>query len=172
MLATFAAGHSFYLFLKNTSEFNETIVADNPASVSSLIAGIFILAGVHYAANTILSLLFLKLENSDQFINSFKNVIAGTLPSYAIGLVGVFLFHLAFLRFGLMFGVVVLPLVVFGYIAYRIHFETLELKTKEIYESSRIHLATVEALATAIDARDQVGVGHVRRTQIYAVGME
>jgi diguanylate cyclase (GGDEF)-like protein/putative nucleotidyltransferase with HDIG domain len=34
-----------------------------------------------------------------------------------------------------------------------------------------MHLATVEALATAIDARDQIGMGHVRRTQIYAVGL-
>ena len=49
--------------------------------------------------------------------------------------------------------------------------ERLEQKTAEITEASRIHLATVEALATAIDARDQVGVGHVRRTQIYAVGI-
>ena len=47
----------------------------------------------------------------------------------------------------------------------------MKLKTKEITEASRVHLATVEALATAIDARDQVGVGHVRRTQIYAVGL-
>jgi diguanylate cyclase (GGDEF)-like protein/putative nucleotidyltransferase with HDIG domain len=38
-------------------------------------------------------------------------------------------------------------------------------------EASRIHLATIEALATAIDARDQLGVGHVRRTQIFAVGV-
>ncbi len=54
---------------------------------------------------------------------------------------------------------------------YRIHIKSLEQKTKEITEFSRVHLATVEALATAIDARDQVGLGHVRRTQIYAVGI-
>ena len=56
-------------------------------------------------------------------------------------------------------------------VAYRIHVKSLEQKTKEITEFSRLHLATVEALATAIDARDQVGLGHVRRTQIYAVGI-
>ena len=44
-------------------------------------------------------------------------------------------------------------------------------KTKELVDANRLHLATVEALATAIDARDQVGIGHVRRTQIYAVGI-
>ncbi len=56
-------------------------------------------------------------------------------------------------------------------LAYRAHVKSLEQKTKQITEFSRVHLATVEALATAIDARDQVGLGHVRRTQIYAVGI-
>jgi diguanylate cyclase (GGDEF)-like protein/putative nucleotidyltransferase with HDIG domain len=54
-----------------------------------------------------------------------------------------------------------------------LHFQaqTLTRKSREISEASRIHLATVEALATAIDARDQIGEGHVRRVQILAVGM-
>lgn len=64
-----------------------------------------------------------------------------------------------------------LPSFVVGFLGYKKFVERLEQKTAEITEASRIHLATVEALATAIDARDQVGVGHVRRTQIYAVGI-
>jgi diguanylate cyclase (GGDEF)-like protein/putative nucleotidyltransferase with HDIG domain len=36
---------------------------------------------------------------------------------------------------------------------------------------SKVHLATAEALATAIDAKDQTTHCHVRRVQIYAVGM-
>ena len=56
-------------------------------------------------------------------------------------------------------------------VGFRIHVDRLAQKTRQISEASRIHLATVEALATAIDARDQIGIGHVRRTQIYAVGI-
>jgi diguanylate cyclase (GGDEF)-like protein/putative nucleotidyltransferase with HDIG domain len=78
---------------------------------------------------------------------------------------------LAFNHFGIEFGIVLIPLAIFGNLAYKIHTRSLEQKTRQITESSRMHLATVEALATAIDARDQVGVGHVRRTQIYAVGI-
>ncbi|MEP6787535.1 MAG: HD domain-containing phosphohydrolase [Acidobacteriota bacterium] len=78
---------------------------------------------------------------------------------------------LLFAQFGLAFGFVLVPQVVAGIIAYRIHLRRLAQKTKEISEASRVHLATVEALATAIDARDQVGMGHVRRTQIFAVGI-
>lgn len=75
------------------------------------------------------------------------------------------------MRFGFDFlwvlGVVSIACGVF----YTVHKRTLRQKTREISESSRMHHATVEALASAIDARDQIGVGHVQRTQIYAVGL-
>jgi diguanylate cyclase (GGDEF)-like protein/putative nucleotidyltransferase with HDIG domain len=44
-------------------------------------------------------------------------------------------------------------------------------KTRETKELSRIHFATAEALATAIDAKDQTTHCHVRRVQIYAAGL-
>lgn len=47
----------------------------------------------------------------------------------------------------------------------------LNAKTRETEELSRIHFATAEALATAIDAKDQTTHCHVRRVQVYAAGM-
>jgi diguanylate cyclase (GGDEF)-like protein/putative nucleotidyltransferase with HDIG domain len=47
----------------------------------------------------------------------------------------------------------------------------LSANTRETEELSRIHFATAEALATAIDAKDQTTHCHVRRVQIYAAGM-
>jgi len=47
----------------------------------------------------------------------------------------------------------------------------LHVKTRESEELSRIHFATAEALATAIDAKDQTTHCHVRRVQIYAAGL-
>lgn len=47
----------------------------------------------------------------------------------------------------------------------------LSAKTRETEELSRIHFATAEALATAIDAKDQTTHCHVRRVQIYAAGL-
>lgn len=44
-------------------------------------------------------------------------------------------------------------------------------KTREAENLSRIYFATAEALATAIDAKDQTTHCHVRRVQIYAAGM-
>lgn len=47
----------------------------------------------------------------------------------------------------------------------------LRAKTREAEDLSRLHFATAEALATAIDAKDQTTHCHVRRVQVYAAGM-
>src|SRR5262245_33421708 len=57
------------------------------------------------------------------------------------------------------------------YLIYRSARNRLQAKTNEIEALSKLHLATAEALATAIDAKDQTTHCHVRRVQIYAAGM-
>ena len=57
------------------------------------------------------------------------------------------------------------------YLIYRGARSRLQSKTNEIEALSELHLATAEALATAIDAKDQTTHCHVRRVQIYAAGM-
>lgn len=94
-----------------------------------------------------------------------------SLAGHFVAMVAAIVMFAAFRHFGNTFGLVIIPVVILGHVSYQIHLRRLAQKTKEIVDASRLHLATVEALATAIDARDQVGVGHVRRTQIYAVGI-
>ena len=89
----------------------------------------------------------------------------------AVVIIGLGLVWFLFYHFGAEILFVLAPVGVGGALGYRMHLRRLAVKTREVSEASRVHLATVEALATAIDARDQVGIGHVRRAQIYAVGM-
>src|SRR5205807_1932043 len=74
-------------------------------------------------------------------------------------------------RFGLVYVLLSVPLIAATYWTYKIYFERVNAKTREAEELSRLHLATVEALATAIDAKDQTTHCHVRRVQIYADGL-
>ena len=78
----------------------------------------------------------------------------------------------------LIYGTFLLPLLIFTpisilatYLIYRSARARLRSKTNEIETLSQLHLATAEALATAIDAKDQTTHCHVRRVQIYAAGM-
>src|SRR5215217_3536104 len=81
------------------------------------------------------------------------------------------------LALGLAFGTVLLPYlllapisIVATYLIYRGARARVQSKTDEVEALSQLHLATAEALATAIDAKDQTTHCHVRRVQIYAVG--
>src|SRR2546425_10319007 len=65
-----------------------------------------------------------------------------------------------------------LILVIAGsYAARKILLGRLSAKAREAEDMSRLHLATAEALATAIDAKDQTTHCHVRRVQLYAMAM-
>jgi diguanylate cyclase (GGDEF)-like protein/putative nucleotidyltransferase with HDIG domain len=57
------------------------------------------------------------------------------------------------------------------YLIFRSATSRLRSNAIEIEAMSQLHLATAEALATAIDAKDQTTHCHVRRIQVYAAGM-
>lgn len=73
--------------------------------------------------------------------------------------------------FPLLYLVLVPVSILVTYLIYRSAKTRLQAKADEVEALSRLHLATVEALATAIDAKDQTTHCHVRRVQIYAAGM-
>lgn len=171
LIATFVAAKVFYLVLYSIGDFSSGNSFASESPLSLVIPSVLLLAVVDFLVYTISLSIFGKLENEDSFVSILKETVTAWAFNYSLGLVGGLILHFAFISFGLWFGLFVLPIVIVGHVAYRIHLQKLEQKTREISESSRIHLATVEALATAIDARDQVGIGHVRRTQIYAVGI-
>ncbi|MCZ2390097.1 MAG: diguanylate cyclase [Acidobacteria bacterium] len=76
-----------------------------------------------------------------------------------------------FLVFGLTFVLILFPIAACVAAAHRIHNNGLRKKSEMIERANRLNQTTVEVLATAIDARDQVGTGHIRRLQIYALGL-
>lgn len=171
IISTFVSAKVFYLFLYKVGGLAPDEVFASEVAIIWLIPAVILLAVVNFAVYTILFSVFLRTESEYSFLSLLKETASASSVNYLLGVFGGLLFHFVFLAFGLWFGLFLLPIVIIGHLAYRIHLQKLAQKTRELTESSRIHLATVEALATAIDARDQVGIGHVRRTQIYAVGI-
>ena len=60
---------------------------------------------------------------------------------------------------------------VLAYRTYRLFLARIEDQQRHVQEMSDLHLATIEALALAIDAKDEVGQRHVRRMQVLATGL-
>lgn len=57
------------------------------------------------------------------------------------------------------------------YRTYKVYLGRIEDEQRHVKEVSDLHLATIEALARAIDAKDQTSQNHIRRVQHYAAGL-
>ena len=54
---------------------------------------------------------------------------------------------------------------------YRVYSDRVEDERRRAGEMSHVHLATIEALALAIDAKDQTATSRIRRVQVHAAGL-
>ena len=57
------------------------------------------------------------------------------------------------------------------YRTYKVYMGRVQDQQRHVQQVSDLHLATIEALALAIDAKDQTGQRHIRRVQVYAAGI-
>lgn len=67
--------------------------------------------------------------------------------------------------------VIIVPLLVVSYLTFRTAMGRVEDSNQHLSELNRLYLSTIETLAMAIDAKDQITHGHIRRVQAYAVGL-
>ena len=165
VLATFFSAVAYYIAFQYFSSVGDLALGATRIPGPVLVGTCFMVL-THFAQRMALGYLLSSTPSGTGRTFDVRNAI----PS-AISFVATIFLYVIFNHFGIELGLVLVPVAVAGDLAYKFHLRQVEIQTKLISEASRIHLATVEALATAIDARDQVGMGHVRRTQIYAVGI-
>ena len=66
---------------------------------------------------------------------------------------------------------IIVPLLVISYLTFRTAMGRVDDTTKHLAQLNDLYLSTIETLAMAIDAKDQITHGHIRRVQAYAVGL-
>jgi putative nucleotidyltransferase with HDIG domain len=66
---------------------------------------------------------------------------------------------------------VILPLLLISYLTLKTSLGRVEDANLHLTELNRLYLSTIETLAMAIDAKDQITHGHIRRVQTYAVAL-
>jgi diguanylate cyclase (GGDEF)-like protein/putative nucleotidyltransferase with HDIG domain len=67
--------------------------------------------------------------------------------------------------------IISVPLLAVTYFTYRVYLDRVETSNRHAEQMAELHLKTIEALAIAIDAKDEVTPDHVHRVQIYATGL-
>ena len=66
---------------------------------------------------------------------------------------------------------VIVPLLLVLYFTFAASMGRVADANRHLEQLSRLYMSTIETLATAIDAKDQITHGHIRRVQLYAVGL-
>lgn len=66
---------------------------------------------------------------------------------------------------------VVLPLLLVLYFTFKTSMERVEDANRHVEQINSLYMSTIQTLAMAIDAKDQITHGHIRRVQGYAVGL-
>ncbi len=66
---------------------------------------------------------------------------------------------------------VFVPLLVLSYASSKLSTARVEEANTHLNEVSKLYLSTIEALAMAVDAKDQVTSGHIRRVQVHSVAL-
>jgi putative nucleotidyltransferase with HDIG domain len=116
------------------------------------------------AMSTIIGLTEDKLISkvwNDSYLWSF--------PYYMVGAAAAGLIHFLNTHIGWQSSLLVLPPIYLMYRSYRLYLGKLETEKRHAEQVSILHLRTIEALALAIEAKDQTTGEHLQRVRVYAM---
>lgn len=124
---------------------------------------------VFFLANTAPVALVISLTESRPFLRTWAQCDFWAFPYYLGGAAVVQLTSMADHYIGWQWVLLTGPVVYLIYRSYRLYLERLENEKQHAEELSSLHLRTIEALALAIEAKDQTTGAHLQRVKIYAM---
>ena len=146
-------------------------LASGHAPIAPLVVPLVALTIVYFALNSGLTAVAVGLDTRqspiDVWKKNFRWLWIGYLGSASIAFVLVLLIQ----QHSVAAAAMVLPLFAVFYLTLRATFGRLDDAGRHLGDMDRLYLSTVETLAMAIDAKDDVTHSHVRRVQAYAVGL-
>jgi putative nucleotidyltransferase with HDIG domain len=133
-----------------------------PATIVLYLA---LMTAAYFAINTILTATAVSLAARQKVAAVWREHYWPLFPSYLAGSSVALLLVLAFREVQFTAIALILPLLLICYLTVRSTFGRLEDSKQHVEHLNRLLLSTVETLATAIDAKDEVTHDHVRRVQ-------
>jgi len=130
------------------------------------------LAGVAYfIANNVPIAIVIALAEGQNIQTVIRSVCDWLFFFYLVGVSVAELVHTATLRLGWAFSLALLPPLYLVYRSIRMYFGKVEQEREHAESMASLHLRTIEALATAIEAKDECTGDHLRRVQVYSLEM-
>ena len=146
-------------------------LTERSAPIATLLPGLLLFALIYFLLNSWLMAAVLSFEGSANVVDIWRNNFLWLGLSYLSGASVAILLVSVSREINLTALAVVVPLLVISYLTYHTSMARVEDANRHISEVNHLYLSTIETLAMAIDAKDQVTHGHIRRVQEHSVSL-
>ncbi|HLZ39584.1 MAG TPA: HD domain-containing phosphohydrolase [Candidatus Sulfotelmatobacter sp.] len=123
----------------------------------------------HYGCNTAAMATIIGLTEDKPIFKVWTDVYLWSFPYYMVGAAAAGLVHFLNRYIGWQSSLLVLPPIYLMYRSYRLYLGKLETEKQHAQQVSHLHLRTIEALALAIEAKDETTGEHLQRVRIYSM---
>jgi len=126
-------------------------------------------AVTHFGCNTAAMSTIIGLTEEKPIAKVWTGSYLWSFPYYMVGAATAGLVHFLNAHIGWQSSLLVLPPIYLMYRSYRLYLGKLETEKRHAEQVSNLHLRTIEALALAIEAKDQTTGEHLQRVRVYAL---
>jgi len=142
-----------------------------PTRVPELLWPLIALTTVHFTLNSGLVAIALAAERNESAFAIWRRIFPWLSLNY-FGGASVAALLVSYTRtIDFMSLSIIVPLLLISYLTYKMATGRVEDAILHVDKVNGLYLSTIETLATAIDAKDQVTHGHIRRVQRFALGL-
>ena len=163
-LSIFLASQLFFLIVREP-------LRNHPRDAASLLLPVLVLSLSYFLLNSTLTAVAISLQSGGRMIAVLRGHLLWLALNYLGGAsVALLIVHNSTTVNATTISII-LPLLVITYLTFRSSMGRIEDANRHVAQLNRMYMSTIETLAMAVDAKDQVTHGHIRRVQERSVAL-
>jgi putative nucleotidyltransferase with HDIG domain len=139
-------------------------VLHSPGPLALLVAAV-----THFGCNTAAMSTIIGFTEDKPIAKVWTASYLWSFPYYMVGAAAAGLVNFLNRHIGWQSSLLILPPIYLMYRSYRLYLGKLETEKRHAEQVSSLHLRTIEALALAIEAKDETTGEHLQRVRVYAM---
>jgi putative nucleotidyltransferase with HDIG domain len=142
-----------------------------PSPINAILPALTLFALTYFGLNSWLVTFIIALERHSNPVTVWRRTFVWLSLNYLGGASVAFLLVGYNRKIDLGYIGVIIPLLLVLYFTFKTAMDRVQDADKHVEQLNRLYLSTIETLAMAIDAKDQVTHGHIRRVQSQATNL-